>query len=204
VDFHAWVLKGPFSRREAWADLHALREGGVELSVREIAERWRWSKSQVHRFLKMAPEGGPGTAGEGQLGLALPGIPPVEKEGLGTATKAQLWPTFDKLKVHPRNGRRIYPDRFEELWEAYTPDDYKGTKKTSYGHIRKSVLAGVKPETILQGIRFYIAFLNTNDHYPMAAHNFFGQEAWSDYDDYSDDQGPSSNGSGTTARGFYK
>ena len=199
MDYPAWVLEGPFSRREAWTDLHALREGGVELSVREIAERWGWSKDTAHRFIRRVEKDGRETPSEGQLGLALPGVPPVQEVGLETATKAQLWPKYDSLKVHPKTGRRIYPDRFEELWKAYTPNDFRGTKKTSYGHVRKSVLAGVKPETILQGIRFYIAYLNTNEQYPLAAHNFFGQEAWADYDDQIDDHGPEAPKSG----GFY-
>ena len=190
MEFPAWVLEGPFSRREAWTDLCALQEGGVELPVREIAERWGWSKSATGRFLKRAASEGGGTVSEGQLGLALPGIPPIQEGGPGTPTKAQIWPSFDNLKVHPKTGRRIYPELFEEIWTAYTPDDYKGTKKTSYNHIRKAVLAGVKPPMILQGVRNYIAFLNTNDHYPLAAHNFFGQEAWADYDDHQDDHEP--------------
>ncbi len=55
-----WRSKKPFDERSAWVDLilmanyeegKDLKRGQVLTSYGELADRWRWSKSKVHRFI---------------------------------------------------------------------------------------------------------------------------------------------------------
>lgn len=56
-----WTSKKPFDERSAWIDLilmadyeqtEKLKRGQVLTSYGELADRWRWSKSRVHRFIR--------------------------------------------------------------------------------------------------------------------------------------------------------
>ena len=55
-----WMSKKPFDERSAWIDLilmadyeqtEKLKRGQVLTSYGELADRWHWSKSRVHRFI---------------------------------------------------------------------------------------------------------------------------------------------------------
>jgi len=55
-----WKSKKPFDERSAWVDLLLMAEfadgakakrGQILTSYGELADRWHWSKSRVHRFI---------------------------------------------------------------------------------------------------------------------------------------------------------
>ncbi len=176
-----WSAKEPFDRRSAWVDLCQLAQFGarevligdvlVELdrgqfiaSERWLAERWHWSKTTVHRYLKLLESmdrirfKADKKADQGGALITLCNYPiynPAPNES-GPATD-QLRTSYGPIKNKGRkkvttNG--VYSMEFEEAWDLY-PERTGDNKRDAWLAWSARIREGVAGADMIAGTERY-------------------------------------------------
>lgn len=80
-------------------------------------------------------------------------------------------------KKEKNNNTSIFDEDFEELWKMYPKKDGKINAKKAF---IKAMKAGVSKQTIADGIRRYIAYIQATGQYVKNGSTWFNQECWND------------------------
>lgn len=100
-------------------------------------------------------------------------IPPISPKGVGN-----------------QNDNQIENQQFDEFWKLYTPVAgkdgrfvSKGNKKSCQEKYKQQIRKGIKHETIINGVRQYLAYCADNGVCSCGAEVFINQRRWEN--DYS-------------------
>jgi hypothetical protein len=197
----------PFSEREAWLwlvssaawkptkvrvgyKMLSLERGDLSFSERFLAEKWRWSKSKVHRFLALL-EGEQMIVRKSDHGLNQITICNYDKyQAPWTTTRTENGPETDQKRTkeeEPNNSitqevskKETREDalsiEFDGFWKIWPNKVAKSAAEKAYRSARKR---GASPDVINEGVWAYIR--NKPPDRPwLNPSTFLNQSRWED------------------------
>ncbi len=203
---HPVFGREPYSERDAWEWLIAnashtdtvVRVAGVPVtvergqlcySVRFLAERWRWSKSKVHRFLgrmakwdmiRTCAKSGTANTVVTVCNYELYQAPQTQS---GTAAGQQRDSSGTNKKNDKKDNkttRGIYSPEFEEAWSVYPRDE--DSKAAAFKAWTARIREGVAAREMIEGTERYNLWTQhhrTEQRFIKRAVTFYGpDEHW--------------------------
>lgn len=205
-----------FSEREAWLYLVSeaawkphrrrvgkficdLQRGQLAASIRFLADRWRWDRSKVHRFLlRLKREGMIETAYETGLNvISICNYNTYQRVSLPTETATETASRQHRDKLEYKEAKEAKkesslrsesPDGLlagkifdEQFWPSYPPRTNNPKKPAREKFIKLVVNDKIDPQVILTGLGAYSASRKGEDQtYTKHANVWLNQHCWQD------------------------
>lgn len=173
-------------------DVVILHRGECAFSLRYAADKWKWSKSKVDRFITKLSVSNMiekrDSSGTAITVLSICNYDKYQTVRDSNVSKAGQQRDSSGTKQRSNNNskednKEIYKENFIEWWSVF-PHRKGDNKKSASDKLERLLKNKVPFDEIMEGTRQYTAFCireKTKPQYLQGATKFLNQEMWKDY-----------------------